>query len=57
MTGFDPKHIILYLFAFLISHFISAQSKTEIFLSPSDTLNKQRRNAVIISEPALVQRL
>ncbi len=53
MTGFDPKHIILYLFAFLISHFISAQSKTEIFLSPSDTLNKQRRNAVIISEAAL----
>ena len=53
MTGFSPKYIILYVFTFLISHFIPAQSKTEIFLTPSDTLNKQRRNAVIISEAAL----
>jgi hypothetical protein len=53
MTGFSPKYIVLYVFTFLICHFIPAQSKTEMFLAPSDTLNKQRRNAVIISEAAL----
>lgn len=30
-----------------------SQSKTEAFLTPSDTLNKPRRNAVIITEVAL----
>jgi uncharacterized protein YfiM (DUF2279 family) len=53
MTGFSPKYIMLYVFTFLICHFIPAQSKTEMFLTPSDTLNKQRRNAVIISEAAV----
>lgn len=53
MTGFSPKHIILFIFAFLIVHISFSQSKTDLFLSPSDTLNKPRLNAVIISEAAL----
>ena len=53
MTGFSPKYFICFLFTFLISHLFFAQSKTELFLTPSDTLNKKRRNAVIISEAAL----
>lgn len=41
---------ILYLFSF---QSIEAQSKLESFLTPSDTLNKNRQNTVIITEAAL----
>ncbi|MBT8394678.1 MAG: YfiM family protein, partial [Bacteroidia bacterium] len=44
---------ILIILSYLISHFALCQSKSELFLTPSDTLNKQRRNAVVISEAAL----
>ncbi len=53
MTGFSPKHFILFIFTFLIGHISFSQSKTDLFLTPSDTLNKPRLNAVIISESAL----
>ncbi|WMI65571.1 DUF2279 domain-containing protein [Aestuariibaculum sp. YM273] len=43
-------YTILFLF---VSLFSFAQSATERFLTPSDTLNKPRRNAVIISEASL----
>lgn len=43
-----------YLFAvFLLSNLSFSQNKLESFLKPSDTLNKSRRNAVIISEVSL----
>ncbi|WP_346882117.1 DUF2279 domain-containing protein [uncultured Algibacter sp.] len=44
------KHIILLVFIPTLS---LAQSKTALFLTPSDTLNKPRRNAVAITEGAL----
>lgn len=44
------KYLCLFL---LISCFSFSQSKLDLFLTPSDTLNKPRRNAVIISEATL----
>ena len=44
---------ILFL-CFIATTATFSQSKTEYFLTPSDTLNKQRRNAVIITEASLV---
>lgn len=41
------------LFVFLISSSIFSQSKLESFLTPSDSLNKSRRNAVYITEASL----
>lgn len=49
------NHLILKygLFCILITSFSYSQSKFNSFLTPSDTLNKPRRNAVIISEVSL----
>jgi uncharacterized protein YfiM (DUF2279 family) len=44
--------VLKYLFL-LISIISFSQSKIDVFLTPSDTLNKARRNAVIISEASL----
>jgi uncharacterized protein YfiM (DUF2279 family) len=44
------KHIILFVFLPII---LFSQSKTDLFLTPSDTLNKPRRNGVIITEASL----
>lgn len=44
---------ILFL-CFIATTATFSQSKTEYFLTPSDTLNKPRRNAVIITEASLV---
>lgn len=44
------KHIIFFLFLPIISF---SQSKLNAFLSPHDTLNKPRRNAVVITEASL----
>ena len=41
------------LFCILISSLSFSQSKLNSFLTPSDTLNKPRRNAVIISEASV----
>ena len=43
-------HIILFV---LLPITCFSQSKINTFLTPSDTLNKPRRNAVIISEASL----
>ena len=43
---------ILFL-CFIATTATFSQSKTEHFLTPSDTLNKPRRNAVIITEASL----
>ncbi len=53
MVRCSPSRRILIILTLLISHFGLSQSKTDLFLTPSDTLNKQRRNAVIISEAVL----
>jgi uncharacterized protein YfiM (DUF2279 family) len=45
-------HKVLWLLCFTSAATFS-QSKLETFLTPSDTLNKPRRNAVIISEASL----
>ena len=45
-------HLTKYLF-FLLSIVSFSQSGVETFLKPSDTLNKSRRNAVLISEASL----
>lgn len=47
-----PNHILFFL-SFLICSSSISQSKTDLFLTPSDTLNKPRRNAVIITEATL----
>lgn len=44
------KYLILYI---LVSSFSHAQENLNRFLKPSDTLNKSRRNAIIISEAAV----
>ncbi|SFZ92196.1 Predicted lipoprotein [Flaviramulus basaltis] len=50
MKGSSVKHIIF----FVLLPFLSfSQSKLNDFLTPSDTLNKLRRNAVIISEASI----
>ena len=43
----------IYLFLFIFSSSTISQSKINKFLKPSDTLNKPRRNAVIITEASL----
>lgn len=45
------KYILLFFF---ISCFSFSQSKADTFLTPSDTLNKPRRNAIIIGEASIV---
>ncbi|MEO6347668.1 MAG: DUF2279 domain-containing protein [Aquaticitalea sp.] len=47
---FDFRHILI---TFLITTSVFSQSKFNSFLTPSDTLNLPRRNAVIISEVSL----
>ncbi|WP_417238171.1 DUF2279 domain-containing protein [Bizionia sp.] len=47
------KHIVLHIAFGLMSLTCVSQSALNSFLKPSDTLNKPRRNAVIISEAAL----
>ncbi|WP_394349085.1 MULTISPECIES: DUF2279 domain-containing protein [Bizionia] len=47
------KHILLHIAFGLMSLTCVSQSAINAFLKPSDTLNKPRRNAVIISEAAL----
>ena len=44
------KHIVFFL---LLPFFSFSQSKLDTFLTPSDTLHKPRRNAVIISEASI----
>lgn len=51
--GFRLYHIFLSVIIVFISEYGIAQSKTELFLTPSDTLNKSRLNAVILSESIL----
>ncbi len=53
MVRCSPSRSILIILTLLISHCGLSQSKSDLFLTPSDTLNKQRRNAVIISEAVL----
>ncbi len=53
MFRFCPNHIFLFIASFLISSSALSQSKTDLFLTPSDTLNKPRRNAVVITEATL----
>ncbi len=48
-----PKHILFFIVSFLISISAISQSKTDLFLTPSDTLNKPRRNAVVNTQVAL----
>ncbi len=50
MKCFAIKHIVLLV---LFPIFSFSQSKLDAFLTPSDTLNKPRRNAVIITEASL----
>ncbi|MBF4493599.1 DUF2279 domain-containing protein [Flavobacterium sp. MR2016-29] len=48
------KHFLLLSALFFLSFYsLKAQSKFEIFLTPSDTLNKKRQNTVIVTEAAL----
>lgn len=48
------ERIKLTFFVFFITVYAFSQSKIDSFLTPSDTLNHQRRNAVIITESSLV---
>jgi len=48
---FKLKYILC---LFFITFFSFSQSKLESFLTPSDTLNKPRRNAIIISEASIM---
>jgi hypothetical protein len=45
----NPLYFILFLFSFSVL----SQNKLNLFLRPSDSLNVQRRNTVIISESVL----
>jgi hypothetical protein len=47
------KKKLLFLFILLSVGFSNSQSTVDSFLTPADTLNKPRRNAVVISEIAL----
>ncbi|MBL7887884.1 MAG: DUF2279 domain-containing protein [Flavobacterium sp.] len=47
------KNVILLLLLLLNLNFSFSQSLVDSFLKPSDSLNKPRRNAVVISETAL----
>lgn len=50
MNWRDVRHIMFFV---LLPFFCLSQSKINNFLVPSDTLNKPRRNAVIITEASL----
>ena len=54
MVRFHLDQVLLSFLTFIISHCAISQSGTDVFLTPSDTLNKPRLNAVIISEAALL---
>lgn len=43
-----------FLFLFVASFFSFSQSKLDSFLTPSDTLNKPRRNAIVIGEASII---
>ncbi|WP_239970644.1 DUF2279 domain-containing protein [Confluentibacter citreus] len=51
MGYFKLKYIIL---LFFITYFSFSQSKLDSFLTPSDTLHKPRRNAIVIGEASVV---
>lgn len=53
MLRLFPNHIILFVVLFFTVYSVVSQSKTELFLTPSDTLNIPRRNAVVITEATL----
>lgn len=53
MFRIGPKHILILYISILVSISANSQSKTALFLTPSDTLNKPRRNAVVITETTL----
>lgn len=53
MLKLCSNHIFLFIVLNLIYSSAISQSKTDLFLTPSDTLNKPRRNAVIITEATL----
>ena len=54
MLRFYLNHITLLLVVLFFSNYsVVSQSKTELFLTPSDSLNIPRRNAVIITEATL----
>lgn len=47
------QFVLNILFLLLLTNSLFSQSKFDSFLKPSDTLNKSRRNAIVISEAAL----
>jgi len=53
MFRFSLNHLILFFFLFTISNSALSQITTSLFLKPSDTLNKPRRNTVVIAEASL----
>lgn len=53
MLRFSPNQVVLFFLTIIISHCALGQSKIDLFLTPSDTLNRSRLNAVIITEAAL----
>jgi uncharacterized protein YfiM (DUF2279 family) len=53
MFRFSPNQVVLFFLTIIISHCTLGQSKTDLFLTPCDTLNRSRLNAVIITEAAL----
>jgi hypothetical protein len=53
MLRFSPNQVVLFFLTIIISHCALGQSKIDLFLTPSDTLNRPRLNAVIITEAAL----
>ena len=53
MLRFRPKQFLLFGLTVMMSYGTLGQSKTDLFLTPSDTLNKPRLNTVIITEAAL----
>ena len=49
--NFSIKYIVFFVLTISFSY---SQSKLDSFLTPSDTLNKHRRNSVVITEASLV---
>ncbi|RBP32683.1 DUF2279 domain-containing protein [Oceanihabitans sediminis] len=48
------KRLFLIVYFLVVSTSLYSQSKMNAFLTPSDTLHKQRRNAIIMSEASVV---
>ncbi|WP_252730403.1 MULTISPECIES: DUF2279 domain-containing protein [Flavobacteriaceae] len=48
------KNILYFLFVVYATTTIYAQSKINVFLTPSDSLNKPRRNALVITEASAI---